>query len=268
MDSALLKLGRIGIAAFAVFWLVFLVTPIAVTLVVSFTSSTYMTFPPAGYSLRWYESALGASWMWSTLWNSLIIALVSTAIAVGIGIAAARVLARHRFVGRSVFEYIVLSPLIIPSVVVGFALLNVTVLVEMQDVPLLNLIIGHTMVTIPFTLRSIWSSMAGTELSLEEAAQSLGATRWMTFWLVVFPLVIPGMVAGSIIAFTFSFNDVTISAFLAGRETRTLPVELMSHIEYLPDPTPAAVSSLMIMITLGFFLLVERTVGIGVFADR
>lgn len=268
MDSGLIRAGRVVLTVFALFWLIFLMTPIVVTLVVSFTNSTYMTFPPASYSLRWYESALKAEWMWSTLGNSVIIAVVSTAIAVVIGIASARVLARHRFVGRSVFEYVVLSPLIIPSVVIGFALLNVTVLVNFQDFPLVNLIIGHAMVTIPFTLRSIWSSMAGADISLEEAAQSLGATRWKTFWLVVFPLIIPGMVAGSIIAFTFSFNDVTISAFLAGRETRTLPVELMSHIEYLPDPTPAAVSSLMIMITLGFFLLVERTVGIGVFADR
>ena len=76
------------------------------------------------------------------------------------------------------------------------------------------------------------------------------------------------MVAGAILAFTFSFNDVTISAFLSGREARTLPVELMSHIEYLPDPTPSAVSSLMIVVTLAFFLLIERTVGLNVFADR
>ena len=124
------------------------------------------------------------------------------------------------------------------------------------------------MVTTPFTLRSVWSSMAGAEISLEEAAQSLGATQWSTFWLVTFPLIVPGMVAGAILAFTFSFNDVTISAFLSGREARTLPVELMSHIEYLPDPTPSAVSSLMIVVTLAFFLLIERTVGLDVFADR
>ncbi len=268
MDRLLPRLGRNLVAAVAIFWLIFLVAPIAVTLVVSLTSSTYMTFPPPGYSVQWYRSALEASWMWSTLWNSVVIAIVSTAIAVALGIAAARVLARHRFRGRGLFEYAVLSPLIVPGVVVGFALLNVTVLLETQDSGLINLIIGHAMVTTPFTLRSVWSSMAGADVSLEEAAQSLGATRWSGFWLVTFPLIVPGMVAGAIIAFTFSFNDVTISAFLSGREARTLPVELMSHIEYLPDPTPAAVSSLMIVVTLAFFLLVERTVGLHVFADR
>ena len=268
MDSLFLRFGRGLVAATAVFWLVFLVAPIAVTLVASFTSSTYLTFPPPGYSFKWYLSAFEASWMWSTLWNSVIIAVVSTAAAVALGIAAARVLARHRFYGRGLFEYAVLSPLIVPGVVVGFALLNVSVLIESQDNGLVNLIIGHAMVTTPFTLRSVWSSMAGTEISLEEAAQSLGATQWSTFWLVTFPLIVPGMVAGAILAFTFSFNDVTISAFLSGREARTLPVELMSHIEYLPDPTPSAVSSLMIVVTLAFFLLIERTVGLDVFADR
>lgn len=268
MGDLFLRSGRGLVTIMAVFWLIFLVAPIVVTLGASFTSSTYLTFPPPGYSVRWYLSAFESEWVWSTFWNSVVIAVVSTAIAVALGIAAARVLARHRFYGRGAFEYAVLSPLIIPGVVVGFALLNVSVLIETQDAGLLNLIIGHSMVTTPFTLRSVWSSMAGSDLSLEEAAQSLGATRWSAFWLVVFPLIVPGIVAGAIIAFTFSFNDVTISAFLSAREARTLPVELMSHIEYLPDPTPAAVSSLMIVITLAFFLLVERTVGLDVFADR
>ena len=109
MDSVFLRFGRGLVAATAVFWLVFLVAPIAVTLVASFTSSTYLTFPPPGYSFKWYISAFEASWMWSTLWNSVIIAVVSTAAAVVLGIAAARVLARHRFYGRGLFEYAVLS---------------------------------------------------------------------------------------------------------------------------------------------------------------
>ena len=103
MDKFILRAGRILIAAFAVFWLLFLMVPIVVTLVVSFTNSTYMTFPPPGYSLKWYESALNASWMWSTLANSVIIAVVSTIIAVVIGIAAARVLARKLKEAKAVY---------------------------------------------------------------------------------------------------------------------------------------------------------------------
>ena len=268
MVDAALRLGRGFLAAFAAFWLAFLIAPIAVTAIASLTSSSYLVFPPAGLSLRWYAKGLGMDWFWPTLGNSLIIAVGSTAVAVAIGIAAARVLARHRFAGRGAFEYVVLSPLVIPGVVVGFALFNFAIMIDFQDAPLVNLIVGHTAVTVPFTVRSIWSTMAGSDISLEEAAQSLGATPWTTFRTVTFPLIVPGIVAGAIIAFTFSFNDVTISAFLVARETRTLPVELMAHIEYIPDPTPAAVSSIMILLTLGFFLLIERTVGIGVFTEK
>ncbi len=260
--------GRWLVAGFATAWLIFLLTPIAVTVVASFTSTSYLVFPPPGLSLQWYVKGLGMDWFWTTLANSLIIAVVSTAVAIALGIAAARVLARHRFRGRAAFEYAVLSPLIIPGVVVGFALFSFAIMIDFQGAPLLNLIIGHTVVTVPFTVRSIWTSMAGSDVSLEEAAQSLGATPWVTFRTVTLPSIVPGIVAGAIIAFTFSFNDVTISAFLAARETRTLPVELMAHIEYIPDPTPAAVSSIMILLTLGFFLLVERTVGLGVFTER
>jgi putative spermidine/putrescine transport system permease protein len=268
MADAMMRLGRMALALFAIFWFVFLVTPIVVTAIASLTSSSYLVFPPPGFSFQWYVKGLGVHWFWTTLGNSLIIAVVSTAIAVVIGVMAARVLARHRFRGRAAFEYVVLSPLIIPGVVVGFALFTFAILIDFQDAPLINLIVGHTVVTIPFTVRSIWSAMAGAEISLEEAAQSLGATPWVTFWNVTFPMIVPGIVAGAIIAFTFSFNDVTISAFLVAKETRTLPVELMAHIEYVPDPTPAAVSSIMILLTLGFFVLVERTVGIGVFTEK
>ena len=268
MSNHFIFIGRAVVNILAVFWFVFLVTPIVVTLIASFTSSSYLIFPPPGFSLQWYIKGLGVHWFWTSLGNSLIIAFTSTTIAIFIGVLGARVLARHKFAGRMFFEYVILSPLIIPGVVVGFSLFTFIILIDFQEAPLFNLIIGHTVVTIPFTVRSIWSSMAYSDISLEEAAQSLGATPWATFWNVTFPMILPGIIAGAIIAFTFSFNDVTISAFLVAKETRTLPVELMSHIEYVPDPTPAAISSIMILITLAFFLIIERTVGIGIFTEK
>ena len=267
-ESMTARIGRILLGLFVAFWLLFLLLPIIVTAIASLTSSSYLIFPPPGFSLKWYEQSFRLDWFWPGLANSAIIAITSTAIAVGIGILAARVLARHRIRGRVGFEYVVLSPLIIPGVVVGFALFNFVTLLEFNDFAMFNLIAAHTVVTIPFTVRSIWSSMAGSDISLEDAAQSLGATPWVTFWRVTFPLIVPGIVAGSIIAFTFSFNDVTVSAFLVGQETRTLPVELMAHIEYIPDPSPAAVSSLMILLTLAFFFLIERTVGLDAFTEK
>jgi putative spermidine/putrescine transport system permease protein len=108
----------------------------------------------------------------------------------------------------------------------------------------------------------------GADGPLEEAAQRQGATLWRTFRHVTLPMILPGVLAGAILALVYSFNDVTISIFLVARETTTLPVELMAHIEYQPDPTPAAVSSIILLLTLGFFLFIERTLGLRIFTDR
>ncbi len=264
-------LGRLGVVAsrvFVGFWFVFLLAPIAITVIASLNAAPYLIFPPRGISLVWYRRVLELSWFRATLVNSAVIACVSVAISVVAGLLAARALVRHRFRGRAVLEYLVLTPLVIPGVVLGFALLNFVLLIGTKGFPLANLIAAHVLVTIPFTLRATWSSMAGMDLSLEEAAQSLGATPWRTFWHVTFPMILPGVVAGAILAAAYSFNDVTISIFLVARETTTLPVELMAHIEYQPDPTPAAVSSIMILLTLAFFLVIQRTVGLRVFTDR
>jgi putative spermidine/putrescine transport system permease protein len=165
-------------------------------------------------------------------------------------------------------EYVLLTPLIIPSVVIGFALFNAVLQVGMQQRALFNLIVGHAVVTVPFTLRATWSSLAGLDQRLADAALSLGATPWVAFWQVTLPSILPGIAAGAIMAFTFSFNDVTVSIFLVGPTTRTLPVELMSQMEYLPDPSPAAASSIVMLLTLAFFVLIERTIGLDVFAHK
>lgn len=251
-----------------IFWIIFLLAPIVVTVISSFTAAEYMTFPPTGYSLRWYRRVLEFDWFLDSLLISLLIAAVSTVITAALGVAAARVLARYRFHGRALFEYLMLSPLIIPSVVLGFALFNLLVQLNLQHTVIANLIVAHAVVTLPLMLRSVWASMAGMEITLEEAAQSLGATPWVAFWRVTLPTIAPGIVAGSIIAFTYSFNDVTVAIFLVGAETQTLPVALMSQIEYTPDASPAAVTSIIVFMTLAFFLLIDRTVGLEVFAQK
>jgi len=260
--------GRVLLLATVAFWFVFLAAPIVVTFGVSLTATEYTVFPPPGLSLRWYRHVLGFAWFTNSIVVSTIVATAATVVSVTMGLAGAMLLARRQFRGRQLFEYLMLSPLIIPSVVIGFALLNAALMVGMQDRALFNLILSHAMVTVPFTLRSIWSSLLGFDRRLEDAALSLGATPVQTFWRVTLPSILPGIVAGAIIAFTFSFNDVTVSIFLVGPATRTLPVELMSQMEYLPDPTPAAASSIVMLLTLGFFVLIERTIGLNVFASK
>jgi len=262
------RCGRGAFALYVLFWLLFLVAPIVIIVVVSFTGANYMLFPPPGFSLKWFAEVASLSWFRTALASSLIIATVSTTIAVVIGTLAARALARHRFRGRVVVEYVVLSPLILPAVVLGFALFNALVLLRMENLGLPNLIAGHVLITLPFVTRSVWAAMAGTDIALEEAAYSLGADPRTTFWRVVLPTARPSSIAGAILAFTYSFNDITISIFLTGPSATTLPVQVMANIEYSADPTPAAVSTVMVGLTLVFFLLIERTVGLKIFTER
>ncbi|WP_136660189.1 ABC transporter permease [Nitratireductor sp. XY-223] len=267
-EKPLVELGRVFLWGSVCFWLVFVLAPVVVTVVSSFTAAEFLTFPPKGFSLRWYFRVMELDWFLTSMRTSLIVATVSTLIATVFAVMAARVLTRHRFRAKGAFEILMLSPLIIPGVVFGFAFFNVVLQFRLEGLSLLNLFVAHSVVTIPLMLRPIWSSMAGTDLSLEEAAQCLGATPWVTFWKITFPMILPGIVAGAIIAFTFSFNDITIAIFLVGPETQTLPVQLMSQIEYTPDASPAAITSIIIFFTLILFFIIDRTVGMDVFAQK
>lgn len=261
-------LGHLLLVVVGACWQIFMLAPLVIVVIVSFTSASYLLFPPPGYSLRWYAAVMELSWFWRSLGVSLIVAMVSTAIAVVLGTLAARALTRGRFIGHSVLEYVVLSPLLLPGVVLGFALFNVLVLMGLENAGLPNLIVAHTLITLPFVVRSVWSAMAGSDATLEEAAYSLGATPFQTFRHVVLPSAMPGILAGTILAFTYSFNDVTISIFLTSGEVTTLPVELMADLEYSANPAPAAISSLMIALMLFMFLLVIRIGGLKAFLDR
>ena len=259
---------RIFRGAVCVLAALYLIAPLVIVVIISFSAASFLQFPPPGLSLRWYRHVFGFSWFTDSIIISTIVATAATIVSVTMGLVGAMLLARRPFRGQQMFEYVMLSPLIIPSVVVGFALLNAVLSVGMQDRPLFNLILGHAMVTVPFTLRSIWSSLVGFDRRLEDASLSLGATPIQTFSRVTLPSILPGIVAGAIIAFTFSFNDITVSIFLVGPSARTLPVELMSQMEYLPDPTPAAASSIVMLLTVAFFLLIERTIGLNVFGSK
>ena len=268
VEALLWKLGRLLFHVVGLAWQLFMVAPLIIVVVVSFTSASYLMFPPPGYSLDWYREVLSLSWIRSAVTSSLIIATCATLIAVVIGVLTSRVLAKRPFRGRGLVEYLVLSPLFLPGVVIGFAIFNVLVMIQVDRVAMPQMIIAHVMITLPFVIRSVWASMAGADISLEEAAQSLGATPAQTFWHVVLKSARPGILAGAILAFTFSFNDVTISIFLTSSRVTTLPVQLVSHIEYNPDPSPAAISTLMIAITLALFVFLARIGGLNAFLER
>jgi putative spermidine/putrescine transport system permease protein len=268
VEDLLLFAGKSLSNAMMVFGFLFLLGPIAIVVVSSFTSASYLTFPPTEFSLRWYYEVFSLSWFSRSIVTSFAIAVLATGISAVIGILVARALARGSFKAKGFVELIVLTPLLLPVIVLGFALFNVLVALALEGNNFINLIGGHILITVPFVVRSVWSAMAGTDISLEEASLGLGAKPFVTFKNIVLPMARPGIVSGGILAFTYSFNDVSLSIFLTGPGATTLPVQMMSHIEYSADPTPAAISTIMLTITLVIFVITSRTVGLKIFAEK
>lgn len=266
-EALLLKLARVFAIAMVIFGLIFLLGPVLIVVISSFTSSSYLTFPPDEFSLRWYAEVISFSWFWTSIFTSFLISIIATLVSSVLGILAARSLARGNYRAKPVVELVILTPLLLPTVILGFGLFNFLVIFALEGNNLINLIGGHILITVPFVVRSVWSAMAGTDISLEEASLGLGATPFATFVNVVLPTAKPGIISGGILAFSYSLNEVSMSLFLTGPQATTLPVQMMSHIETSADPTPAAVSTIMLAITLVIFAITSRTVGLKVFAE-
>lgn len=192
---------------------------------------------------------------------SLFIALGGTAIALLFGLPAAYALNRYDFKGKDTIKTIFLSPVLIPCIVLGFIMLRYVV--NQYDLAVIpSLLIGHTLLSIPYIMRVITSSLANFDFAVEEAACSLGATRQYTFFHIVLPNIKSGIASACIMAVINSFNNVSLSAFLTGPGVNMLPIEIMGYVEYHFDPTIAALATIMMVATLGVMLLIEKTLGL------
>jgi len=240
----------------------FVMAPIVVVLVSSLTAAEYTSFPPEGLSLRWYLAIPEHPEFVESFRISLIVALVTGAVATALGTLAALVLVRHRFRGRDALNAFFLSPLMLPAVVLGIALLQFYTLVGITRTPL-ALVFGHLIITVPYVIRLVSASLAGFDQTLELAAMNLGATPWQAFRRVTLPLVRPGVVAGATFAVIVSFDDVSVALFLAGPHSTTLPVRIFSYIEQTFDPLATAVCSVLIVIALVAVVVIERSIGLG-----
>ena len=241
---------------------VFVLAPIVVVLLASLTAAEYTSFPPQGLSLRWYLAIPAHPEFMESFRISLLVAVASGAIATALGTVAALVLVRHRFPGRDALNAFFLSPLMLPAVILGIALLQFYTMVGITRTPF-ALVCGHLVITVPYVIRLVSASLAGFDRSLELAAMNLGATPWQAFRRVTVPLIRPGIVAGATFAVIVSFDDVSVALFLAGPHSTTLPVRIFSYIEQTMDPLATAVCSVLIVITLAAVLVIERSIGLG-----
>jgi putative spermidine/putrescine transport system permease protein len=241
---------------------VFLLLPIIVSVLLSFDNRQYLgPFPPTQFSLRWYRSFLDNPAYLDGLIISLKLAALSTLISTAAGACAAYVLSVSRWPGRDIAETLFLSPKFVPTVVIGFSILGFASAIEIFD-PFTRLIMGHVVITIPFTVRATLASLIGIRRSLVEAAISLGAPPWRAFVDVTLPLARTGVVAGGLMAFVLSFDEVAVSLFLSDAFTQTLPIALVAEMRANLNLTVAAVSTVFAAVTILIVFFLDRTVGL------
>jgi putative spermidine/putrescine transport system permease protein len=252
---------RLVFGALAAIAIVFLVGPTVIMLLTSFTASQSLKFPPDGLSLRWYAALLDADQMQAAAWNSLVVAFWTTVLSVVLGTAAALGIARSRSPLARACDVLFMSPLLLPALAFGFAaLIFIHRLGFSPSIPFL--VLGHTVVCVPFVLRTTIAALSQLDPALLDASQSLGAGGWRTFRRVTLPLIAPGLGAGAFLAFMASFDNVPVSLFLADERSEMLPIHLWQQIETNLDVRTAAVSGLIVIFTLILMLLAERLAGL------
>jgi putative spermidine/putrescine transport system permease protein len=243
----------------------FLIGPLVIIFGASVSDTTFLAFPPQGLTLHWFENIWEISAFRRTIVTSLQVALLGTFIALVIGIPAAYALNRHRIHLPGWLSILVIMPILIPEIVIGFSLLR-SVNVELGVPVFFTLLIGHTLLVLPYVIRVIAASLASFDFSIEEAAISLGSHPIKTFFTIVLPNVRSGVIAAFILAFITSINDVSVSLFLTGPGISTLPIQILAHVEQFFDPTIASVSVLLMVLTIVVMIIVERTLGLTIVA--
>ncbi len=250
-----------GALLFNAVFVAFIMTPIVVVMLVSVTTRSYLALPWDGISLRWYGELLHNRDFIASLWVSLRLALVAASAAVLISLPAAFAIARHNFPGRGALSAFLLSPLMIPAVVLGIAFLRFLTLTGLSGT-FLSLALCHVVLVTPFVLRLLLASLAGFDRQVERAAVSLGAGRITLLRRITLPLLLPGIAGGWVLAFITSLDDLTVTIFVAPPELTTLPVRVFNYIDQMTDPLVAAVSTALIVVTGGLMLLLDRVYGL------
>jgi putative spermidine/putrescine transport system permease protein len=252
---------RLPFIAFVIALYAFIFAPLVIVVLISLNGGTVASFPIESWSLRWYAKAFSTASFVSALWTSTWLAVAATAIATPVALAAAVATARADFPGRTAIEALLMAPILVPGVVIGIALLLAASVLNVHDAPG-RLLTAHVLIALPYCLRTIHASLARLDPTLVDGAMTLGASRWRAFWHITLPLAKPGIVAGAIFAFLQSFGDVPISLFLTDARNNTLPLAIMSYLEYSVDPTVAAMSSMVTLGSLALAIGLERLVGV------
>ncbi|MCL4459917.1 MAG: ABC transporter permease [Chloroflexi bacterium] len=235
---------------------IFLILPIFIIIPISFSSSLYLEFPPKGFSLQWYQDYFGGpGWVQATL-LSVEVASVVMILATILGTLSAFGFVRGRFPGKGLIYGFILSPLIVPSIITAIAVYFLYASLRLVGTAL-GMILAHTVLAIPLVVVIVSATLAGFDTSLERAAMSLGANPLQTFRRVTLPIISPGVFTAAIFAFLTSFDEVVIAIFIAGTRAVTLPKKMWEGVWLEINPTIAAVSSFLIVLTVLILVTTE-----------
>jgi len=252
--------GLLALGFHAVF-LAFMLGPLAVVALVAFTPEGYLSLPIHGPSLRWFRAILDYPDFIASFWTSVELGLASASLAAVLVVPAALGIGRYSFAGRGAFLALMMSPLMVPAVVLGVGLLRFLSLFGLQGT-FVGLVLCHAMIVGPYVLRMLLAVVAGVDRNIEKAAASLGASALVIFRRVTFPMLAAGLVGGWVLAFVASFDELTVTIFVSSPQVTPLPIRLFSHIAETTDPLAASVSAVIMGVSTVLLILLDRCYGI------
>lgn len=254
----------IGIKIISILVYIFLAAPLIIVILASFSPTAYLKFPPNEFSLKWYSNIFNSYGFVEGFINSMMLACLATFIDLIVGISAALCITKYNFKGKEFLTNFFTSPMFLPGITFGFILLQVFSMFYGMPA-FFKLLIGHCVIILPYIMRNTISVLIGFNWKLEEAARSLGANAFQTFYKITLPLIKPGVIAGGLLSFLFSLDDATLSAFLTDPGFVTLPVRMLTYMEFAFDPTLAAISTVLIIISVSAIVIMEKFVGLDMF---
>ena len=252
---------RITVTAMTV---VFLVAPMLIVLIISFSSAPFLMFPPPGLSLQWYRKLFGDPAWSDSLITSLEIVTPTGLLAMTVGTAAALGIARSEFPAKRLLVGFLMAPLVVPVIIIAAAIFGVFRIWDLNGT-LLGFILAHTVLTVPYVLSTVLTSLQIVDEQYEKAALTLGASPWIVFRRIVFPLILPGVLSGLLFAMVISFDELVVSLFIGSPTFRPVTVQMWSDVLGDIDPTIAAIGTLLFLFSLLVLLLeaIMRRVGGG-----
>jgi putative spermidine/putrescine transport system permease protein len=259
------SLGRWALYGMATLALVFILLPLVFVTWLAFFAQEIPSFPPEGYTLKWFGLIADNASFVKGFSLSLQVGVLAVLIGLLLAVPASLMLARRRMPLHGALNQLLLLPLIVPGIVMGTSVYVFHIEAETATgLPILGsfagLVAAHTLIVIPWTVRLVSASLAGLDRTAEEAAQNLGATPLMTFWRVTLPAIKPGIVAGALFGFVMSFGNLEMSLFLVGPGRTTLPIAILQYLEWKIDPVVAAVSVVQIAIIAVAMMITDRYV--------